>query len=40
MDAEVAERIAGRRSLKGLGCRQMKGYDEALPVFGVSLGAT
>jgi class 3 adenylate cyclase len=40
MDAEVAERIAGRRSLKGLGSRQMKGYDEALPVFGVSLAAT
>jgi adenylate cyclase len=39
IDAEVAECIGGRRSLRGLGHRQMKGYDEALPVFGISLNA-
>jgi adenylate cyclase len=36
MDAEVAERVGSRRSLTALGSRQMKGYDEALPVFGIS----
>ena len=37
IDAEVADCIRGRRSLRGLGNRQMKGYDEALPVYGISL---
>jgi len=36
MDAEVAEGVGGRRSLTGLGNRQIKGYDEAVPVFGIS----
>ena len=36
MDAEVAEGVAGSRSVKGLGARQLKGYDEAVPVFGIS----
>jgi class 3 adenylate cyclase len=36
IDAEVAERVGSRRSLTALGSRQMKGYDEALPVFGIS----
>jgi class 3 adenylate cyclase len=37
MDAEVAECIRGKRSLEGLGDRQIKGFDEAIPVFGISL---
>lgn len=40
IDAEVAECIRGRRALTGLGNRRMKGYDEALPVFGISSVAT
>jgi adenylate cyclase len=36
MDAQVAERVADRRSVKALGDRQLKGYDEAVPVFGIS----
>jgi adenylate cyclase len=36
MDAEVAKGVGGRRSLKGLGNCQIKGYDEAVPVFGIS----
>jgi adenylate cyclase len=36
MDSEVAEAVAGRRSVKCLGTRQLKGYDEAVPVFGMS----
>ena len=36
MDAEVAEGVGGRRSVIGLGNRQIKGYDEAVPVFGIS----
>jgi adenylate cyclase len=37
MDAEVAECVRGKRSLEGLGDRQIKGFDEAIPVFGISL---
>jgi adenylate cyclase len=37
MDAEVAECVRGKRSLEGLGGRQIKGFDEAVPVFGISL---
>jgi adenylate cyclase len=36
MDAEVAEAVKDRRSLKGLGNRPIKGYDEVMPVFGIS----
>jgi class 3 adenylate cyclase len=36
MDAEVAEGVGGRRAVIGLGNRQIKGYDEAVPVFGIS----
>jgi adenylate cyclase len=36
VDAEVAEAVKDRRSLKGLGNRPIKGYDEAMPVFGIS----
>jgi class 3 adenylate cyclase len=36
MDAKVAEAVKDRRSLKGLGNRPIKGYDEAMPVFGIS----
>ena len=39
MDAKVAEAIRDRRPLKGLGNRPLKGYDEAMPVFGISFDA-
>ena len=39
MDAEVAEGIGSRRQVKGLGSLQIKGYDEAVPVFGISFNA-
>jgi adenylate cyclase len=39
MDAKVAEAVKDRRSLKGLGNRPIKGYDETLPVFGISFEA-
>jgi adenylate cyclase len=39
MDAKVAEAIKERRPLKGLGNRPLKGYDEAMPVFGISFDA-
>jgi class 3 adenylate cyclase len=39
MDAKVAEAVKDRRSLKGLGNRPIKGYDEAMPVFGISFDA-
>ena len=35
IDAEVAGAIKARRSLKALGNRPIKGYDEAMPVFGI-----
>lgn len=37
IDAEVAECVRGKRSLERLGDRQIKGFDEAIPVFGISL---
>jgi adenylate cyclase len=37
MDAEVAEYVRGKRSVAGLGDRQLKGFDDAIPVFGISL---
>jgi class 3 adenylate cyclase len=39
MNAEVAEAVKNRRPLKGLGNRPIKGYEEALPVFGTSFDA-
>jgi class 3 adenylate cyclase len=39
MDAEVAEAVRNRRPLKVLGNRPIKGYDEAMPVFGISFDA-
>jgi adenylate cyclase len=39
MDAAVAEAVKDRRPLKGLGNRPIKGYDEAIPVFGISFDA-
>ena len=39
MNAEVAEAIKDRRSVKGLGNRAIKGYDEAMPVFAISFDA-
>jgi hypothetical protein len=36
MNAEVAEAVKDRRSLKALGNRPIKGYDETMPVFGIS----
>jgi class 3 adenylate cyclase len=35
MDAEVAEQVAGRRPVKALGNRSIKGYEDCLPVFGL-----
>jgi adenylate cyclase len=37
IDVKVAEAVMGRRSLITLGNRPIKGYDEDLPVFGISL---
>ena len=39
MDAEVAESVRGKRALERLGDRQIKGFDEAIPVFGISFNA-
>ena len=36
VDAEIAEAVKDRRSLKGLGNRAIRGYDQAMPVFGIS----
>ena len=36
MDAEVAASVRGKRPLEELGDRQIKGFDEAIPVFGIS----
>lgn len=35
-DAKVAEAVIGKRALIRLGVRPLKGYDEELPVFGIS----
>ena len=35
----VAEAVKDRRSLKGLGNRPIRGYDEVMPVFGISFDA-
>jgi adenylate cyclase len=40
IDAEVAERVGGKRPLERLGDRQIKGFDEAIPVFGISFTAS
>ena len=37
IDAEVAASVRGRRPLEELGDRQIKGFDEAIPVFGIIL---
>jgi hypothetical protein len=37
MDVEVAEAVKDSRSVKALGNRPIKGYDEAMPVFAISL---
>lgn len=39
IDAEVAEAIKDRYSLKELGNRSIKGYDKTVPVFGISFDA-
>jgi class 3 adenylate cyclase len=39
MNAEVAEAVQNRRPLKVLGNHPIKGYEEALPVFGTSFDA-
>ena len=36
LDAEVAEDVGDKRAVKGLGPRHLKGYDEAVPVFGIA----
>ena len=35
-DEKVADAVQGRRALLHLGTRPIKGYDDELPVFGVS----
>src|SRR6478752_2291987 len=39
INAEVAECVRGKRGLAELGDRQIKGFDEAIPVFGISFEA-
>jgi class 3 adenylate cyclase len=39
MDSEVAEAVNDRRSVKGLGNRLIKGYDEAMPIFAIAFDA-
>ena len=39
MDTEVADAVKQRRPLKELGGRPIKGFDEAMPVFGISFDA-
>jgi class 3 adenylate cyclase len=39
IDTEAAERVRGKRALAELGDRQIKGFDEAIPVFGISFEA-
>ena len=36
MDAEIAASVRGERPLEDLGNRPIKGFDEAIPVFGIS----
>jgi class 3 adenylate cyclase len=38
VDAEVARLVGSRRPLKGLGNRPIKGFEEAIPVFGLMIG--
>ena len=40
IDAKIAEAVKDRRPLKGLGNRPIRGYFEAMPVFGLSLDAS
>ncbi|WP_349628068.1 cache domain-containing protein [Bradyrhizobium lablabi] len=40
IDAEVAASVRGKRLLDDLGGRQIKGFDEAIPVFGISFNAS
>ncbi|MCA6123914.1 HAMP domain-containing protein [Bradyrhizobium sp. WSM 1704] len=39
VDADVAASVRDRRSVRDLGNRQIKGFDEAIPVFGISYDA-
>jgi class 3 adenylate cyclase len=39
IDAIIAECVRGRRPVERLGNRQIKGFDEAIPVFGISFNA-
>jgi adenylate cyclase len=39
MDAEVAECVRGKRAVERLGDHKIKGFDEAIPVFGISFNA-
>ncbi|MGY4402986.1 adenylate cyclase [Bradyrhizobium sp. USDA 3315] len=36
MDAGTAASVRGKRSLEDIGSRQIKGFDDAIPVFGIS----
>ncbi len=37
IDAEVAESVRGKRTLEELGDREIRGFDDAIPVFRISL---
>jgi class 3 adenylate cyclase len=39
-DAAVADAVRGKRTLIPLGQRPLKGYDEELPVYGISIDET
>ncbi|MCC8940793.1 HAMP domain-containing protein, partial [Bradyrhizobium sp. Arg68] len=39
LDVEIATNVGGQRPLHDIGNRQIKGFDEAIPVFGISFGA-
>ena len=39
IDAKVAAEVNGRRPVEDLGGREIKGFDEAIPVFGISFEA-
>ncbi len=36
LDEEIADAVRGKRALIPLGSRPLKGYDEEMPVYGIS----
>jgi class 3 adenylate cyclase len=39
VDTKVAGGVQGKRPVEDLGAREIKGFDEAIPVFGISFDA-